>query len=141
MTDRISFAQAVLAAIYASPLMAVPLMLASSGPAGGSLRSQLGPFLVCMVLLWLPTAIANLVARALVGWAGAGSSSVSFHLALGAVAGGVLIWIVNAVARGSANLGGGPLGWPMQCALVIAAACNAGMIYAVWHFGWKSTYD
>lgn len=142
MGERISFAQSALAAIYASPMMALPMVVVSNrGVPGVSLRTLVGPLVLGALMLWIPTVLANVVARALVGWLGDGLSLAAFHISTGLVAAAVLVWLIDFVARGSANIGGGPLGWPMLSALVIAAAINAGMIYAVWHFGWKSTYD
>jgi hypothetical protein len=141
VSERISFAQTMLAAIYASPVMALPLMIAAKGPQNVTLRGQIGPFLLCIFLLWLPTVFSNLVARGLVGWLSSGLSPAMFHVLVGIVAGGLLIWVVNRVAVGTVHMGGGPLGSRVQVALVFAAACNAAMIYAVWHFGWKSNYD
>jgi hypothetical protein len=142
MSEHISFAQTALAAVYASPFMAFPMVLVSNWHAPGlSPKVLAGPLISGALLLWIPTVLANVTSRALVGWLGAGLSPVAFHIMAGLVAAVVFVWIIDFVARSSANIGGGPLGWPMFFALVIAALCNAAMIYAVWHFGWKSTID
>jgi hypothetical protein len=94
-----------------------------------------------MAVLAVPAAVANLAARGLVGWLGGRLPAQGFPIAIGLVASALLVWIINIVARGSATIGGGPLSATSQLALIIAAACNAAMIYAVWHFGWKSTSD
>jgi hypothetical protein len=142
MADRISFAQSALAAIYASPFMALPLVAASNNWLIGVHPSRwVGPWIMTAIILWIPTAFSNLVGRGLVGLLGDKLQAAAFHLALGLVAAGLLVWFINVVARGSANIGGGPLSGPTQFALIIAAICNAGMIYAVWHFGWKSNLD
>lgn len=142
MTERISFGQAVVAAIYASSFMAVPLVAASNNwLVGVSLSRLIGPLIVGALMLWIPTVIANFSARSLVSWFGGDLSGTAFHIAVGLVAGVLLIGIVDFVARGTAQIGGGPLGPQTLFAMVLAAACNAGMIFAVWHFGWKSAYD
>lgn len=142
MMDRISFGQVALAAVYASPLMALPVVAASNNwLVGVSLSRLIGPFIVGTVLLCIPAAMSNVVARGLVGWLGSGLSGTAFHIVIGALAGAMLIWMVDLVARGTAQIGGGPLGLQTMFAMFLAAVCNAGMIYAVWHFGWKSAYD
>ena len=142
MIERISFGQTVVAAIYASPFMALPLVAASNNwLVGVSLSRLIGPLIVGALMLWIPTVIANVTARGLVSWLGGDLSGTAFHIAVGLVAGVLLIGIVEFVARGTAQIGGGPLGPRTLFAMVLAAACNAGMIYAVWQFGWKSAYD
>ncbi len=142
MSVRISFAQAALAAIYASPLMALPVMAVSNNWFIGAKPSQfVGPFILGTLMFWIPTALSNIAARGLVCWLGAGLSGVAFHLTIGLVAGVLLVWVVDFVARGTTAIGGGAPGWPMLSALVLGAIFNAGMIYAVWYFGWKSAYD
>lgn len=142
MTERISFAQSVLAAVYASPFMALPMVVVSNWRAPGvGLAMLAGPLVLGALMLWIPTVLANVLARGLVGWLGDGLAPASFHLVTGLVAAGLLVWMIDSLARSSVNIGGGALGWPMLTALLIAAACNAGMIYAVWHFGWRSTLD
>lgn len=142
MIDRISFAQAAIAAIYASPFMALPLVAAGNNWLFGvNLPRLIGPLIVCALLLWIPTIISNVIARSMVGWWGSALSGAGFHIAVALVAGGLLVCIVDLVSRGTVQIGGGPLGWPTLFALVLAAACNGGMIWAVWHFGWKSNLD
>jgi hypothetical protein len=142
MTDRISFAHSALAAVYASPLMALPMVMVSNwGVRGVSLKMLVGPLVLGALMLWIPTVLANVGARALVGWLGSGLAPAGFHIATGLLAAALLVWIIDLLACGSAGIGGGPLGWPLLGAVTVAALCNAGMIYAVWHFGWKSTYD
>lgn len=142
MIERISFGQAVVAAIYASPFMALPLVAASNNwLVGVSLSRLIGPLIVGALMLWIPTVIANITARGLVSWLGGDLSGTAFHIAVGLVAGVLLIGIVEFVARGSEQIGGGPMGPQTLFAMVLAAACNAGMMLAVWHFGWKSAYD
>ena len=142
MIDRISFGQVALAAVYASPLMALPMVAASNNwLVGVSPARLIGPFIVGTLLLCIPAALSNALARGLVGWLGGGLSGTAFHIVVGALAGAMLIWIVDLVARGTAQIGGGPLGLQTLFAMFLAAVCNAGMIWAVWHFGWKSAYD
>jgi hypothetical protein len=142
MIDRISFGQMVIAAIYASPFMALSLVAAGNNWLFGVNFSRLiGPLIVCALMLWIPTIISNVIARSIVGWWGSALSGAEFHIAVALVAGGLLVCIVDLASRGTVQIGGGPLGWPMLFALVLAAACNGGMIWAVLHFGWKSAYD
>lgn len=138
MIDRISFGQAVVTAIYASPFMALTLFAASNNwLVGISLSRLIGPIIIGALMFWIPTVIANITARGLVSWLGSGLSGTTFHVAVGLVAGVLLIGIVDFVARG---IGSGPLSPQTLFAMVLAAACNAGMILAVWHFGWRSTF-
>lgn len=142
MIDRISFAQSALAAVYAAPFMAIPMVAANNNWfLGGQSARLIGPLIVGALLLVIPALLANVVARGLIGWLGSGLSGSAFHITVGVVAGALLIWIVDLAARGTVQIGGGPLGPQALFGMALAACCNAGMIYAVWHFGWKSAYD
>jgi hypothetical protein len=142
MTDRISFGQVILAAVYAAPLMAIPMVAASNNWLFGVRLSRLiGPLIVGVVLLLVPAIVANVVSRCLIGWWGSGLSGTAFHITVGVLAGALLIWIVDLAARGTVQIGGGPLGAQSLFGMALAACCNGMMIFAVWHFGWKSAYD
>lgn len=142
MSERISFGQVALAAVYASPLMALAMSAAGNDwPKEISPARLIGPLLVVALMFAVPAAACNLVARGFLGVLGEGMSGQQFHLAVGLVAGILLVVVINGVSQGSSQIGGGPLSPRSMLGLVIAAICNAGMIFAVWHFGWKSTYD
>lgn len=140
MSDRISFGQVALAAGYASPLIARPMVAASNNwLVGVSPARLIRPFIVGTVLLCIPAVLSNVIARSLGCWMGGGLSGTTFHLAVGALAGAMLVSIVDLVSRGTAQIGGGLLGLQALFALVLAGLCNATMIWAVWQYEWKST--
>ena len=142
MSERISFGQAIIAAIYASPFMALPMVAASNNwLIGVNLSRLIGPLIVGALLLLVPAVLANVVSRGLIGWLRSGLTGTAFHIAIGVLSGALLILFVDFAARGTAQIGGGPLGPQALFGMLLAACCNAGMIFAVWNFGWKSAYD
>lgn len=136
MVDRADIGEVALAGVLATPIMAIPLTVAGEKLTDlARLRSLAGPYVLCIVLLLIPTIFANVVARILVGWLGGGLTETAFHLVTGLFACGLLIFIIDSVSRGMRELGGGPLSKPLLRALLLAGACNLGMIHAVRHLG------
>jgi hypothetical protein len=142
MTDRISAGQAALAAIYASPFMSLALLVVTYPASAFTLqRFPVVAWVGQALLFWFPAIAANVIARGLVAWLGGRLTPMSRHLAIGLIGGALFIFFCDLVSRAFRSMGGGPISMRYFIALLLAALCNAVMIWAVWRFGWKSGLD
>jgi hypothetical protein len=139
MSERISIGQAMLAAIYASPFMAIILVTTRSNwsPQEGLWKAFVGPVIGNALLLWVPTIIANVLALVAVRWLGTGIDGSRFPIAVGLVSGVILVLLIDRISRGMLQMGGGPLQTGTILALAGAAVINTAMIYVVWRLGWQ----
>lgn len=129
----------MLAAIYASPLMAMVLVTTRSNwsPQEGLWKAFFGPVIGNALLLWVSTIIANVLALVAVRWLGTGINGSRFPIAVGLVSGVILVLLIDRISRGMLQMGGGPLQTGTILALAGAAVINTAMIYVVWRLGWQ----
>jgi hypothetical protein len=139
MSERIGIGQAMLAAICASPFMAMILVATRSNvsPQEGLWKAFFGPVIGNAVLLLVPTVIANVLALLAVRWLGAGLDGTRFHIAVGVVSGLVLVLLIDRISRGMLQMGGGPLQAGTILALAGAAVINTAVLYVIWRLGWQ----
>jgi hypothetical protein len=97
----------------------------------------LGPWLVSMMLLLVPITIANVAALLAVRVVGAAFGPATFHIAVGVVAGPLMIAIIKFVAENTREIGGGPLEPQTVMALTLGAVLNAIAILLVGYLGVK----
>lgn len=142
MVERISIFQATLAAIYASPLISAALIAVTYNPSTFSEpRRLVVPWIGTSLLLWIPGMVSNAIAWAAMAAVGGGLTARDRHMAMGLIGGVLLIVFVDLVSRAFRSMGGGPIEMRTFIGLLIGAAFNIFMIWAVWRFGWKSGLD
>jgi hypothetical protein len=140
VVERISPFQAMLAGMYASPVTWAVLIALNNSLSEP--RRLLLPYFGGTLLFCIPASFANLIAWALIAMLGSGLSARNRHLAMGMVGGIMLILLCDLIARSGREIGGGePIGLRTLGGLVIGAAFNVAMVWAVWRFNWKSNYD